>query len=264
MQCCIDNILFAVQHHPQQHWRALQVVYDPKEASFRQLLEAYTQQTDLTTKNRQGGDRGTQYRSGVYYHNEEQKAEAESFFKEVNAQLAEGKPPMGRKNKMEGKEVVAELEPVGDYYYAEGYHQQYLSKVRVWRYFPGLRWGWSGHDALGSSTLLCACAVAVTCAHGVQCPCLSLTVNVTLLSLHVKSRVQRYSLVETHGCLLPPRNALSPGMVQTCFCAHVGRALWQWTVSRKGLHGPHPLLWLSLEQAVAVVLACWRALSVQM
>ena len=55
----------------------MQVYYDPKEASYNNLLDCFFEHVDPTTENRQGNDRGTQYRSGIYYHNQEQKAAAE-------------------------------------------------------------------------------------------------------------------------------------------------------------------------------------------
>jgi len=59
------------------HTEAVQVVYNPAEVSYEQLLEAWAEKTDITTENRQGNDRGTQYRSGVYYHSPEQQQVAE-------------------------------------------------------------------------------------------------------------------------------------------------------------------------------------------
>lgn len=56
--------------------RALQVYYNPAEVSFEQLLEQFFEKVDPTTLNQQGNDRGTQYRSGIYYHNEAQKEAA--------------------------------------------------------------------------------------------------------------------------------------------------------------------------------------------
>ena len=55
----------------------MQVYYDPKETDYSKLLDCFFEHVDPTTLNQQGGDRGTQYRSGIYYHNEEQKAAAE-------------------------------------------------------------------------------------------------------------------------------------------------------------------------------------------
>lgn len=54
----------------------LQVIYDPQEVQYERLLNTFFQQVDPTTKDRQGGDRGTQYRSAIYYHTPEQKAAA--------------------------------------------------------------------------------------------------------------------------------------------------------------------------------------------
>jgi peptide methionine sulfoxide reductase MsrA len=58
------------------------------QVSFRQLLDVFFDKVDPTTLNRQGGDRGTQYRSGIYFHDEEQRAEAQQKIEEVNEQLA--------------------------------------------------------------------------------------------------------------------------------------------------------------------------------
>jgi methionine-S-sulfoxide reductase len=68
---------------------------------------------DPTTLNRQGNDVGTQYRSAIFYANEEQKREAEAFIKELND------------SKAFGKSVVTTLEPLGEFYEAEDYHQKY-------------------------------------------------------------------------------------------------------------------------------------------
>jgi peptide-methionine (S)-S-oxide reductase len=100
----------------------MQVTYDPKEVSFTTLLEAFADKTDLTQMNRQGSDRGTQYRSGVYYHTDEQKADTEAFYKRLEEEIAAGK------RNWSGKSVVSELKPAGDYFIAEKYHQQYLAK----------------------------------------------------------------------------------------------------------------------------------------
>lgn len=105
------------------HTEAVQVMYDPKEASFMNLLEAFANQIDVTQLNRQGSDRGTQYRSGVYYHSEQQKADTEAYFKVLDEEIAAGK-----RRHWSGKKVVAEIKPAGDYYVAEKVHQQYLAK----------------------------------------------------------------------------------------------------------------------------------------
>lgn len=98
------------------------MTFDPNETSFERLLEAFAEQIDLTTLNRQGGDRGTQYRSGIYYHSDAQKETIENFYAKLNEEIKAGK------RRWAEKEVVAEVEPIKEYYVAEDYHQQYLSK----------------------------------------------------------------------------------------------------------------------------------------
>ena len=66
----------------------LQVYYDPKETNFSALLDCFFDHVDPTTLNQQGNDRGTQYRSGIYYHNEEQKAAAEKVSAYVLCKIA--------------------------------------------------------------------------------------------------------------------------------------------------------------------------------
>lgn len=105
------------------HTEAVQCAYDPKEASYDQLLDAYFGRVDPTTLNRQGNDSGTQYRSGIYYHDDEQKEKALQKVAEVNKQLE-----AGEFKRWGGRKVVAEVAPAGDYYLAEDYHQQYLAK----------------------------------------------------------------------------------------------------------------------------------------
>lgn len=96
------------------HAECLQIVYDPKKISFDELLEVFWQTHDPTTLNRQGADVGTQYRSGVFYHNEEQKAKAEKYKAELDKSGAFDNP------------VVTEITPFTKFYPAEDYHQQYF------------------------------------------------------------------------------------------------------------------------------------------
>lgn len=105
------------------HTEAVQVYYDPKETDFTKLLDCFFEHVDPTTLNQQGGDRGTQYRSGIYYHNDEQKAAAEKAIEEVNKKLQSNVF-----RRVVGSKVVSELKPASDYYVAENYHQQYLEK----------------------------------------------------------------------------------------------------------------------------------------
>ena len=95
------------------HAEALQIVYDPKKISFDELLEVFWETHDPTTLNRQGADVGTQYRSGVYYHNQEQKEKAEKYKAELDKSGAFDRP------------IVTEITAYSKFYEAENYHQQY-------------------------------------------------------------------------------------------------------------------------------------------
>ena len=96
------------------HAECLQIVFDPSIISFTDLLEVFWQTHDPTTLNRQGGDVGTQYRSGIFYHSEEQKLTAEKFKAELDKSGAFAKP------------IVTEITPFIKFYPAEDYHQQYF------------------------------------------------------------------------------------------------------------------------------------------
>lgn len=96
------------------HAEALQIVYDPAKISFDELLEVFWETHDPTTLNRQGNDIGTQYRSGVFYHNQEQKEKAEKYKAELDKSGAFDKP------------IVTEITPFTTFYPAENYHQEYF------------------------------------------------------------------------------------------------------------------------------------------
>jgi peptide-methionine (S)-S-oxide reductase len=99
------------------HAEAIEVVYDPSKTNFRNLLEFFFQIHDPTTKNRQGNDRGTSYRSAIYFTSEEQKLIALDTIADVNASgLWPGK-------------VVTEVERAGDFWEAEAEHQDYLLRT---------------------------------------------------------------------------------------------------------------------------------------
>ena len=98
------------------HAEAIEIIFDPARLSYRKLLEFFFQIHDPTTKNRQGNDRGTSYRSAIFYLNEEQKETAVQLIKEMEAS---GKWP--------GK-IVTEVVPAGDFWNAEEEHQNYLRK----------------------------------------------------------------------------------------------------------------------------------------
>lgn len=104
------------------HAEAVQVYYDSS-TSYPKLLDCFFEHVDPTTLNRQGGDVGTQYRSVIYYYDDAQKQAAEKAIQEVN-----GKLKAGTFRRVVGNKVVTTLEPATDYYIAEDYHQQYLSK----------------------------------------------------------------------------------------------------------------------------------------
>jgi peptide-methionine (S)-S-oxide reductase len=98
------------------HAEALEVVFDPSRLSFRQILEFFFQIHDPTTANRQGNDRGTSYRSGIYYLGDEQKRVAEETVADVDASgLWPGK-------------AVTEIVPAGPFWEAEPEHQDYLER----------------------------------------------------------------------------------------------------------------------------------------
>ncbi len=98
------------------HAEAVQIVFDPKVLSYENLLRYFFRLHDPTTLDRQGNDRGTQYRSAIFYHNEEQRRIAERVKAEVD-----------RSGKWPAK-VVTQIVPAGPFYPAEDYHQDYLQK----------------------------------------------------------------------------------------------------------------------------------------
>ena len=97
------------------HAEVIQVTYDPKVVSYDELLEIFWQTHDPTTLNRQGADEGTQYRSAVFYHNEDQKKLAEEYKKKLTDVKAFDNP------------IVTEISPYTTFYKAEDYHQNYYN-----------------------------------------------------------------------------------------------------------------------------------------
>ena len=97
------------------HAEVIQVAYDPKEISYPELLEVFWKTHDPTTLNQQGADIGTQYRSVIFYHNQEQKELAEHYKKELEAEHAFRKP------------IVTEISEFSEFYPAEDYHQNYYN-----------------------------------------------------------------------------------------------------------------------------------------
>jgi len=98
------------------HAEGIEIVFDPEKLSYRKLLEFFFQIHDPTTRNRQGNDRGTSYRSAIFYLDEGQKEVALDLIKELNAAGIFKNP------------VVTEVVPAGPFWVAEDYHQDYLQK----------------------------------------------------------------------------------------------------------------------------------------
>lgn len=95
------------------HAEVCQIQFDPEQISFEELLEVFFNTHDPTTLNRQGNDVGTQYRSVIFYHNEEQRKIAERVKKEMNDNGTWKNP------------IVTEIVPFEKFYRAEDYHQNY-------------------------------------------------------------------------------------------------------------------------------------------
>ena len=99
------------------HAEAIEIVFDPSQTTYRRLLEFFFHIHDPTTLNRQGNDRGTSYRSAIYFTSDQQKAIALDTIADVDASgLWPGK-------------VVTEVEPIGDFWEAEPEHQDYLERI---------------------------------------------------------------------------------------------------------------------------------------
>jgi peptide-methionine (S)-S-oxide reductase len=97
------------------HAEVVQVKFDPDVVSYKDLLNVFFGIHDPTTLNRQGADVGTQYRSAIFYHNDEQKATAEELIQDLNAQHIWDRP------------IVTEVAPFDKFYKAEDYHQEYFA-----------------------------------------------------------------------------------------------------------------------------------------
>jgi len=99
------------------HAEGIEIIFDPKQTSFRKVLEFFFQIHDPSTPNQQGNDRGPSYRSAIYYCDETQKKIAEETIADVDAsELWPGK-------------VVTEVEPASDFWEAEPDHQDYLQRI---------------------------------------------------------------------------------------------------------------------------------------
>lgn len=99
------------------HAEVVEVEYDPEQVSYDTLVDTFWANHDPTTKNRQGPDFGTQYRSAIFYHTPEQEAAARASRERVQSRFR--------------KPIVTEIVPAAEFYRAEDYHQQYLAKRGV-------------------------------------------------------------------------------------------------------------------------------------
>jgi peptide-methionine (S)-S-oxide reductase len=98
------------------HAEAIRFVFDPELISFRDLLAVFFATHDPTTLDQQGADMGTQYRSAIFYANEQQKQDAENFIHELTVNSTFPAP------------IVTQLEPFGKFYVAEDYHKNYYER----------------------------------------------------------------------------------------------------------------------------------------
>ena len=121
------------------HNEVVLVVFDPRNVSYDVLLKTFWESHDPTQGMRQGNDIGTQYRSGVYYFDESQRAAAERSREAYQAEL----------RKSGHAEITTEIVPAPEFYYAEDYHQQYLAKN------PG------GYCGLGGTGVSCPVGLEV-------------------------------------------------------------------------------------------------------
>lgn len=104
------------------HAEAIEITFDPKIISYGEILEVFFATHDPTTLNRQGNDVGTQYRSEVFYHNDEQKEIAEAYIALLNKENTYGKP------------VVTKVSLASTFYFAEDYHKNYYADNRSQSY----------------------------------------------------------------------------------------------------------------------------------
>lgn len=102
------------------HAEVVQITFDPTIISFEDLVVIFMTTHDPTTLNRQGGDVGTQYRSVIYYHNEVQKKIAETVIKDIQSYY--------------DNPIVTEISPIGIFYEAEDYHQNYYANNQTQGY----------------------------------------------------------------------------------------------------------------------------------
>lgn len=103
------------------HAEAIRITYDPDKIAYKDLVKAFFDLHDPTTPNRQGPDVGSQYRSAIFYHDEDQRKMAEETKNELD-QSGKYRYP-----------IVTQIVPADEFYEAEDYHQDYYAKNRPWR-----------------------------------------------------------------------------------------------------------------------------------
>jgi peptide-methionine (S)-S-oxide reductase len=124
------DVANATYRHHGNHAEAIEITFDPSVISYRDLLEFFFQIHDPSTKNRQGNDVGTSYRSAIFYESDEQKRVAEDTIADVDASgLWPGK-------------VVTEVSPAGAFWEAEPEHQDYLERIPYGYTCHYVRPGW--------------------------------------------------------------------------------------------------------------------------
>lgn len=106
----------ATYHNHGTHAEGIEIIFDPERISYRKLLEFFFQIHDPTTRNRQGNDVGTSYRSAIFYLDETQKETAQALIRELTEAKVYKHP------------IVTEVVPAGPFWVAEDYHQDYLQK----------------------------------------------------------------------------------------------------------------------------------------
>jgi peptide-methionine (S)-S-oxide reductase len=121
------------------HTEAVLVVFDPKQITYDDLLKLFWENHDPTQGMRQGNDVGTQYRSGIYYYDEDQQRAAERSRDAYQQRLTA----------MRYGPITTEILPAPEFYYAEDYHQQYLAKNP------------DGYCGLGGTGVACPIGVGV-------------------------------------------------------------------------------------------------------
>ena len=124
------DVANATYRHHGNHAEAIEITFDPSVISYRDLLEFFFQIHDPSTKNRQGNDVGTSYRSAIFYESDEQKRVAEDTIADVDAS---GLWPA---------KVVTEVSPAGAFWEAEPEHQDYLQKYPAGYTCHFVRPGW--------------------------------------------------------------------------------------------------------------------------